>query len=453
MTLTVLDAPALVIDAEFKALIPALTAEEEQQLEANLLAEGCRDALVVWAGHNILIDGHNRYAICQRYGLPYPTVEREFASREDVIVWIIQNQFGRRNLTSFVRAELALKLKSAIAAKAKLNQRATQFGNAVLQNFAEPVNRIDTRQQLAHAADVSHETIRKVEAVTQSAPEQIKDAARNGQLSIDRAYKVTRALSDAPAPIQTIVTQYAVDDPDVITELKRLEKDAPDTFGEIVTSGYIQPGEEVQAVHISDGYKAVKEALKEKSRIHAQMAMDERRARAAETPLPVGKYRCIVIDPPWPVEKIEREVRPHQGQHLPYPTMTLAEIAALPVADYGLEDGCHLYLWATQKYLPDALRLMEGWGFSYQCVMTWVKPTGMTPYSWMYNTELVLFGRRGSLPLEQNGLKLSFEAPSTEHSAKPDIFYTRVLAASPEPRLEMFARRRRAGFTSWGDEL
>jgi len=439
------DTPALVIDAEFKALIPALSPEEYAQLEANLLAEGCRDALVTWNG--TLIDGHNRYAICQQHGLPFQTMTHEFASREDAIVWIIRNQFGRRNLTNFVRAELALKLKGVIAAKAKANMSAGGKGDKILT----PLNR--TNGELARTADVSHETIRKVEAVTQSAPEPIKEAARNGQLSVDRAYKVTRALSDATTSVQAVVTTYAVDDPDVITELKRLEKDAPDTFGEIAASGYIQPGEKTEAVYISDGYKAVREALKEKSHIHAQLAMDERRARAAATPLPMGKYRCIVIDPPWPVEKIEREVRPNQGQHLPYPTMTLEAIAALPIADYAMDDGCHLYLWTTQKHLPDALHLMAGWGFNYQCVLTWVKPSGMTPYSWMYNTELVLFGRRGSLPLERNGLKLSFEAPSIEHSAKPDVFYSRVLEASPAPRLDMFARQKRNGFTAWGDEV
>ena len=85
--------------------------------------------------------------------------------------------------------------------------------------------------------------------------------------------------------------------------------------------------------------------------------------------------------------------------------------------------------------------------------MTWVKPTGMTPYSWMYNTEHVLFGRVGNLPLERMGLKLSFEAPAARHSQKPEVFYERVLAASPEPRLELFARSPRAGFDAWGNEV
>lgn len=175
---------------------------------------------------------------------------------------------------------------------------------------------------------------------------------------------------------------------------------------------------------------------------------------ATTPPLPPGKYRCIVIDPPWPVKKIERDERPNQGIELDYPTMTLDEIEALPVSDIADESGCHLYLWITQKFLPVSLKLVASWGFNYQCLMTWKKNVGMTPYSWMYDTEHVIFARRGNLPLQQLGLRLSFEAPVNGHSVKPDVFYEhRVKLASPEPRLEMFARKQRDGFEVWGNEV
>lgn len=169
-------------------------------------------------------------------------------------------------------------------------------------------------------------------------------------------------------------------------------------------------------------------------------------------PLPTGTYRCIVIDPPWPIEKIEREARPNQSSSLDYPTMTLEEIEALPIADMASLEGCHVYLWVTQKFLREGFRLFEAWGVRYQCLMTWVKPTGMTPYSWMYNTEHILFGRVGSLPLERMGLKLSLDAPATGHSVKPAAFYERVSEASPPPRIELFARAPRPGFDGWGNE-
>lgn len=172
---------------------------------------------------------------------------------------------------------------------------------------------------------------------------------------------------------------------------------------------------------------------------------------ADPVPLPTGKYRCIVIDPPWPVQKIIRDVRP-QTRILDYPTMTLDQIRELPIPELAA-DGCHIYLWVTHRFMPAGLDLFDAWEARYECSLTWVKPTGMTPYSWNYNTEHVLFGRIGTLPLERMGLKLGFLGATNGHSVKPDEFYERVLAASPEPRLEMFARTRREGFTAWGNEV
>lgn len=182
-------------------------------------------------------------------------------------------------------------------------------------------------------------------------------------------------------------------------------------------------------------------------------ARDRQPDEAVTPDPPSGRYRCIVIDPPWPVEKIERETRPDQGIALDYPTMSLDEIAALPVPDLADPAGCHIYLWVTHKFLPVGMDLFEQWGARYQCLMTWRKNVGITPFSWMYDTEHVLFGRIGTLKLEQLGLRLSFEAPVTRHSAKPDVFYDRVVKASPDPRLELFARQPRDGFLTWGNEV
>ena len=172
-------------------------------------------------------------------------------------------------------------------------------------------------------------------------------------------------------------------------------------------------------------------------------------------PPPPGKYHCIVIDPPWPMQKIERDERPNQGVTLDYPVMSLEDIADeahVPVRTLA-DDDCHIYLWVTHKFLPAGLDLLKAWGFNYQCVMTWRKNVGITPFSWMYDTEHVLFGRRGDLKLTRLGMRLSFEAPVAGHSRKPDVFYERVTEASPGPRVEMFSRVYREGFTPWGNEV
>ncbi len=176
----------LKIDAEFKALIPPLTSDEFQQLEENVLRDGIQDPLKVWK--DTLVDGHNRYEIAQRHGLNFTTTELQFGSRDDVIIWIIKNQFGRRNLSAYDRSLLALKLKPFIAAKAKENlvthtaegyQRCQKSDNAV----------VDTKKEIAKAAGVSHDTIAKVEKIEQVATPEIKAALKTGELSINAAYK------------------------------------------------------------------------------------------------------------------------------------------------------------------------------------------------------------------------------------------------------------------------
>lgn len=168
--------------------------------------------------------------------------------------------------------------------------------------------------------------------------------------------------------------------------------------------------------------------------------------------VPAGKFPCIVIDPPWPMEKIERDERPNQFG-FDYPTMSEDELKAWPHVHSKAATNCHLYMWTTHKFLPMALRVVEHWGFSYQCLMTWVKNVGMTPYSWMYSTEHVLFCRRGYLSLEKLGLRLDFQAKVREHSRKPEEFYDLVRQVSPGPRLDVFSREAREGFEQLGNEV
>jgi phage N-6-adenine-methyltransferase len=180
------------IDSEFKGLIPPLTSDERQELERSLLAEGCRDALVLWG--DTLIDGHNRFEICTRNNIPFKTVQKEFADRRSAIEWIILNQFGRRNLPSHERARLALRLKPVIAEKAKENQYSgvNQYTESLSQNSVKPSARIDTQKELAKIAGVSHDTIAKVEKIEKSAPEPIIEASRKGEISVNAAYQVTK---------------------------------------------------------------------------------------------------------------------------------------------------------------------------------------------------------------------------------------------------------------------
>jgi N6-adenosine-specific RNA methylase IME4 len=178
----------------------------------------------------------------------------------------------------------------------------------------------------------------------------------------------------------------------------------------------------------------------------------QKRGAAIDVPLPVGTFRTLVLDPPWPMDKLARVESPQQGSRLDYPTMTLEEIEALPIKSRSAPDT-QLYLWVTQRFLPVGLDLVKAWGFTYHCLLTWLKPGGFAPFSWMFNTEHVIFAYRGNFELRELGLKIGFQADRGAHSEKPDAFYQLVERASFEPRLELFARRERPGWSVWGDEV
>lgn len=169
------------IKKEFKDLIPPLSQEEFKQLEENCLKEGIRDAIVTWQG--FIIDGHNRYEISQRHGLKYQTIEKAFESENDVIEWMIRNQFGRRNLNNYQRSILALQLEDVFKIKAKENQG---YRNDICQNSDKST--IDSKKELAKIADVSHDTIMRVKAIEAKAPEEVKEKLRTGDISINQAF-------------------------------------------------------------------------------------------------------------------------------------------------------------------------------------------------------------------------------------------------------------------------
>lgn len=179
------------IDNEFRTLIPPLTAEEFSQLEANCLENGIQDSLKTWDG--ILIDGHNRYEIAEKHRLEYKTEEMEFSSRDDVKLWIIKNQLGRRNLSTYDRSVLALKLKPVIAEMAKKNVLATQK-NESASAYQKSDKQIVTNKEVGRIAEVSHDTIHKVDVIENSGNDDIKNKVRNKEMSIDKAYREVKGL-------------------------------------------------------------------------------------------------------------------------------------------------------------------------------------------------------------------------------------------------------------------
>ena len=136
--------------------------------------------------------------------------------------------------------------------------------------------------------------------------------------------------------------------------------------------------------------------------------------------------------------------------------MTVEAIAALPVAKLAAAN-CELYLWATQKYLPDAFRVMAAWGFKYCQTLTWCKTPRGTGQGGIFcpTTEFLLLGRKGKMPVKKrvDTTWWNVKRPHNSHSTKPEHFQDVIETVTNEPRLELFARRKRPNWTTWGNEV
>ena len=169
----------------------------------------------------------------------------------------------------------------------------------------------------------------------------------------------------------------------------------------------------------------------------------------------VGRgFKTIVADPPWDVMRGPDYNSNGPSKPLPYPTMTLAEIEDMPVSGVAAKDA-HLYIWTINKYIEQTYAIARAWGFKPSCLLTWAKkPQGIgIGGTYVQTTEHVLFARRGTCKALRRVDSTWWTWPRGRHSAKPEAFQDMVETVSPGPRLELFARRERPGWTVWGNEV
>ena len=178
----------LTIDPELRDLIPPLSEEEHRLLEDSILRSGCDTPLTVWNG--TIVDGHNRYEICQKHGIPFTYEEYPFESKESAMFWMLEHQLARRNLEPYQRAEITLKHAPLLRQEAAKRQ-ATSTGGAdpqLVPNLAQADKKGRSRDRLAKMAKVSHGTIDKVKLLSEKADEETKKKLRAGEISIHKAY-------------------------------------------------------------------------------------------------------------------------------------------------------------------------------------------------------------------------------------------------------------------------
>lgn len=169
-----------------------------------------------------------------------------------------------------------------------------------------------------------------------------------------------------------------------------------------------------------------------------------------------GPFGTVVIDPPWQVEKIDRDVRPNQDA-FDYPTMNVDDLVAFFNSDIKpkLETDCHLFMWTTQKWLPSAIAMLDAIGFKYVLTMVWRKSGGFQPIGLpQYNCEFTVYARRGApIFIDTKDFPCCFDGERREHSRKPDRFYEIVGRVTGGSRIDVFSRESRDGFAQYGNEI
>ena len=194
----------IVVNEELKAYIDPLTPDEYDALERSLLAEGCRDALVLWG--DVLVDGHNRYGICRKHGLPFQTVQNpRFKSIEDVHLWMIDQHLGRRSVSDFQRGVLALRKREIVAERRARAAPAPEPADAAPQDaVAAPApvateSALETREALARAARLSSSQVVQIEKIQKRGAPELVAAVKAGTISLNAAATVATLPAEEQA--------------------------------------------------------------------------------------------------------------------------------------------------------------------------------------------------------------------------------------------------------------
>jgi len=222
-----------VVLPEMEQLLPPLSGEQFSALENDILENGCYAPIIV-NEDMVVIDGHNRFRICEKHGLPYRMLVFSFADLLEAKQWALDTQKGRRNLDKWELGKIALRLKPDIEARAKANQsaggqafrpsEATEEGLTTLSNL--PSAPISTRKELADTVGIGEVTMGKVMQIDEHAPPAVKDALDSGDLSINQGYNITRQVRELPEEQREEAAALAVELEKAKKEIRQCDAEA-----------------------------------------------------------------------------------------------------------------------------------------------------------------------------------------------------------------------------------
>lgn len=373
---------------ELANLFPMMEQSQYEDLVADIKENGLIESIILHEGK--ILDGRNRYNACIDSNVVPNFVEYE---GEDALSYVISLNLNRRHLNESQRAMIGARLA---------NMKSGTRTDLTSDEFSQGLSNKDASEKL----NIGIDSVKKAKKVQKEGIQDLQKSVEAGKVSVS-------AASD-------------------IATLDKAEQEV------IVAKGE------------DEILKMATKIRKERSAESREQKVKMRMEALAIKP-PEGKYRTIVIDPPWDMERIQMENRTFDKESFDYPTMSLDEIKDFKLPAH---EECHLWLWTTQKYLRPSFDLLDAWDFTYLATFVWHKNGGFQPVGLpQFNCEFVLLARKGGQPfVETKQFFTCFDAKRREHSRKPDEFYDVVKRVCPEPRIDIFSREDREGYDVWGLE-
>lgn len=403
------------INPIYEKLLPPLPNIKYKELKTSIIKNGLYEK--IWVNPSgIVLDGHHRFKILKEIGVEITEDHyevKEFDNPTQEKIFVIEVNLKRRQLPEYAAYELSRELDRLHRDAARERQKATlpQEGEQGFQPVLPSIEgNIEDRKEresasrTAEAIGSSRSQVERMRKIDKEAPEEVKNWLRNEEVSVHKAYQM-------------------------VNSPKKKER----------TRKILQSGDQELINRVKEGKTSVVYATNKIARAEKHQAPPE---------LPDGVFDVIYADPPW---KYDLPLRGSPDGH--YPILEGKELAKL---DIPVAKNAILFLWATNPKLPEALKLMEEWGFDYKTNLVWVKDKIGTGYYFRGKHELLLLGKKGNIPppMEPCRPPSALIAPRKKHSKKPDEIYELIEKMYPNREyLELFARQPREGWTSWGDEL
>lgn len=388
---------------EVANIFPMMSATEFESLKTDIESNGLLEP--IWQYEGKIIDGRNRYQACVELGIkPH---FREWDGIGSLTAFVVSLNLHRRHLDESQRGIVGARIKSLFEAEAKTRMSEGGKGRANLPYLEKG----RSRDKAAEAVSVSPRTVESADKVLKQGAPELVHAVESGTASVSAAAQV------ATLPV----------------EEQR----------EIVAQG------EAEILKAAKEIRAKKTEARRVERIERIADL----SRESIQPLTsIGRYPIILADPPWAYD-FNKDDADEIENH--YPTMDLEAICDLPVSESALDD-CVLFLWTTSPKLEESFAVINAWGFNYRTCAIWDKGWIGPGYYFRQRHELLLVATRGSIPVPAPSSRPDsiFLEKRTAHSKKPEIAYQLIESMYPDlPKLELFSRTAREGWTVWGNQV